>query len=121
MRRAGWCMAICLLLGTLVWAQAGQKAEQKAEQPAADEPAPHEQPSPEQRPTLGPAPAPSLGAGPRTANTSDSRKLIRIRSLYIERIDNALSDRLVLERQPTILFLDLQVLPLQFLADFQLL
>jgi len=91
MRRAGWCMAICLLVGTLVWAQAGQKAEQ----PPADEPAPHEQPPPEQRPTLGPAPAPTLGSGPRTATTNDFRKLMRIHSLYIERIDNALSDRLV--------------------------
>jgi hypothetical protein len=84
-------MAICLLVGTSVWARTGQKAEQ----PPADEPAPHEQAPPEQRPTLGPAPAPTLGSGPRTATTNDSRKLTRIHSLYIERIDNALSDRLV--------------------------
>lgn len=91
MKRAGLCMAICVLAGASIWAQTGQKGQQ----PPADEPAPQEQPPPEQRPTLGPAPAPSLDSGPRTATTNDFRKLLRIHTLYIERIDNALSDRLV--------------------------
>ncbi|HZP01254.1 MAG TPA: hypothetical protein VFD30_13255 [Terriglobia bacterium] len=48
----------------------------------------------QQRPTLGEnPPAPSL-AGPRSYNTVDPRKLRRIRTIYVERIENALSDRL---------------------------
>jgi len=91
MKRVGWCVAICLLVGLSVWAQEGQKQE-----PPGQEEQPPQQPAPpEKRPTLGPAPAPTLGEAPRTALTRDSRKLMRIRSLYIERIDNALSDKLL--------------------------
>ncbi len=46
-----------------------------------------------QRPTLGPPPEPSL-YGPRTSTTTDARKLMRVRSVYVERIDNSLSDKL---------------------------
>ena len=48
----------------------------------------------EQRPTLGPKPGPGE-AGPRTATVNDYRKLMRVRSIYIERMDNKLSDKLV--------------------------
>ncbi len=46
---------------------------------------------PEDRPTLGPAPSLS---GPRSSSISDARKLVRIRTLYVERIDNRLSELL---------------------------
>ena len=49
----------------------------------------------EQKPTLGPAPAPGGVRSPRTATVNDYRKLMRIRSIYVERMDNALSDKLV--------------------------
>ena len=48
----------------------------------------------EQKPTLGPKPGPGE-SGPRTATVNDYRKLVRIRTLYIERMDNDLNERLV--------------------------
>jgi len=48
----------------------------------------------EQKPTLGPKPGPGE-SGPRTATVNDYRKLVRIRTLYIDRMDNDLSERLV--------------------------
>jgi hypothetical protein len=47
---------------------------------------------PPQRPTLGKQ-APSLH-GPRASNTADARKLLRVHRIYVERIDNLLSERL---------------------------
>src|SRR5579872_2377697 len=44
-------------------------------------------------PTLGPA-EPSL-EGPNTATTTDRSRLIHMRTIYIERIDNQLSDKLI--------------------------
>lgn len=52
------------------------------------------QETPSQKPTLGPAPAPSL-AGPRSSTTTDARKLVRIRTIFVERIDNLLSEKLM--------------------------
>jgi len=48
----------------------------------------------EERPTLGPKPGPS-GSSPRTATVNDYRKLMRIRTLYVERMDNDLSEKLM--------------------------
>ncbi len=48
----------------------------------------------EQKPTLGPKPGPSE-SGPRTATVNDSRKLVRIRTLFVERMDNDLNESLV--------------------------
>jgi hypothetical protein len=77
MKRGGCCVVILLLLSSGLAQQAQEQQE-----------------PPQQRPTLGPAPAPSLG-GPRTSTTLDAHKLLHIRRLYIERIDNSLSDRLI--------------------------
>ena len=92
MKRVGGCVAACLLAAFLVWAQPGQKSEQ---------PSPSDQPdrSPQgERPTLGPAPAPTLGGGgPGSATVNDARKLMKIHTLYVERIDNELSEKLVEE------------------------
>jgi len=45
----------------------------------------------QQKPTLGEAP--SLG-GPRNSSTADVRKLLRVRTVFIETIDNSLNDKL---------------------------
>jgi hypothetical protein len=48
------------------------------------------------RPTLGPEPggAPTL-SGPHNSTTNDARRLLRVHTLYVERIDNNLSDKLI--------------------------
>ena len=60
---------------------------------AQDNKAPEKPPA---RPTLGPEPggAPSL-YGPHNSTTNDARRLLRVQALYVERIDNHLSDKLV--------------------------
>jgi len=45
----------------------------------------------QQKPTLGEAPSLS---GPRTSSTTDIRKLLRVRTVYIETIDNSLNEKL---------------------------
>jgi len=45
-------------------------------------------------PTLGPAPPPSLN-GPRSSTTTDPSRLNHVRKIYVERIDNSLSDKLM--------------------------
>jgi hypothetical protein len=81
MKGAASCVVILQLFLTSGWVQAAQESQQQPEQQ-------------QQRPTLGPAPTPSL-RGPRSSTTLDARKLLRIHTLYIERIDNSLSDRLI--------------------------
>jgi hypothetical protein len=78
MKQGAGCLAMLLILGLL---GSAQEAEQQASEP-------------QHRPTLGPAPAPSL-RGPRNSTTNDARKLLRIHTLYVERIDNVLSDHLI--------------------------
>ena len=69
-------------------------------QPAPSEPQEQEETSQEtappslQRPTLGPAPAPSLG-GPRASNIVDPRRLLSIRKVFILRLDNNLREKLM--------------------------
>ena len=64
------------------------------------EPQPEQQPPPEQsapslpRPTLGPAPAPSLGE-PRASNIVDPRRLMKVRKVFILRLDNNLREKLI--------------------------
>jgi len=48
----------------------------------------------EQRPTLGPSPG-SANEGPHNAITTDRGRLLRVRKVYVERIDNRLSDELL--------------------------
>jgi hypothetical protein len=78
MKRSVGLLAIACVLVSVLGAQ-------EAQQPGGEQ---------EQKPTLGPAPGPS-GRGPRTATVNDYRKLMRIRSIYVERMDNALSEKLV--------------------------
>ncbi|MBZ5516247.1 MAG: hypothetical protein LAN62_15625 [Acidobacteriia bacterium] len=74
-----------LLAGAMAWPQ---------EEPSTTEQQPSEQPREQRRPTLGPAPAPSLG-GPRTSSTTDARRLLRVRKIYLEQIENRLTEKLV--------------------------
>jgi hypothetical protein len=85
--RVGYlCLTVLLIAGL---------ARSQQEQPTQEQPPQQsEQQQQPKRPTLGPAPAPSL-YGPRTSNTTDARKLMRVRRIYVERIDNALSEKLV--------------------------
>lgn len=78
-----FCLAMMLLPGLTAGAQQDQQQPEQREQ--------QQQP---RRPTLGPAPAPSL-YGPRTSNTIDARKLTRTRSIYVERMDNSLSEKIL--------------------------
>jgi hypothetical protein len=88
--RVGYlCLALLLIAGLAAWQQEQQTQEQSPQQPEHRKQ--QEQP---RKPTLGPAPAPSL-YGPRTSNTTDARKLMRVRRIYVERIDNSLSEKLV--------------------------
>jgi len=79
MKRSGWLLALVLLWVGVAGAQETQKPEGE----------------PQQRPTLGAQSGPGE-RGPGTATVNDLRKLMRIRSLYIEKMDNALSEKLVL-------------------------
>ncbi len=78
MRRIVVLLALALLLAPLLKAQ-------EAQPQAGDQ---------EQKPTLGPKPGPGE-SGPRTATVNDYRKLVRIRTLYVDRMDNDLSERLM--------------------------
>lgn len=88
--RVGYlCLALLLIAGLAASQQEQQTQEQPPQQPEQR----RQQEAP-RKPTLGPAPAPSL-YGPRTSNTTDARKLMRVRRIYVERIDNSLSEKLV--------------------------
>ena len=79
MKQSGWLLVIAFLLVPVLGAQDAQKSGGEQGQ----------------KPTLGPSPAPGT-RGPQTATVNDYRRLMRIRSIYIERMDNALSEKLVL-------------------------
>lgn len=48
--------------------------------------------APQERPTLGKDG--SQPDGPRTSTTNDARRLMSVRTIYVDQIDNALSDKL---------------------------
>ena len=87
MKSGGRLLAVCFLAGITMWAEAGQKTDQPAPQ------APSQQQ--EERPTLGPRSGPGVVSGPDTSTTTDIKKFMQIHTLYIESIDNSLSDKLV--------------------------
>ena len=82
MRRLSFCLIAVMALCSMSWAQSDQAPEQH----------PPEESKP--RPTLGPS-SPSSPSGPRSSTTTDVRKLVRIKKLFIQSIDNMLSDKLV--------------------------
>ncbi len=73
----------------LVGCSAGWAQDDKGQ----EKPQEKKQEKQQERPTLGPPPAPSL-YGPRTSTTTDSRKLARLRAIFVERMDNRLSEKL---------------------------
>ena len=89
MRSACCWMAFCLLAILTAGARGAQE----------DNPPPQQsqqgQQEQEERPTLGPRNGPPGVAGPLTSTVTDIKKLLRIRTLYIENIDNSLSEKLV--------------------------
>lgn len=94
MKKVIWCVAMCLALGSLGWSQQTGPKHGQGTQDGDDSTG--QSPATEQRPTLGPATGPVVPEGvPSAAHAIDARRLLRIRTLYIERIDNGLSDRLV--------------------------
>jgi len=80
-------LVIGLLASLAIWAQAGQNSNPSNPQGQSGEQ--------NERPTLGPRTGPGIESGPLTSTTTDLRKLMRIHTLYIESIDNSLSDKLV--------------------------
>jgi hypothetical protein len=76
------CLLFCLLFTPTTWAQ----KEAPPQKPPGD--------GSQNRPTLGPPPAQSPN-GPRSSTTSDMQKLTHMRKIFVERIDNQLSDRLM--------------------------
>lgn len=89
MKSGAGYLAICLLAGLAMRAAAGQNPTHTPSSSQGDAPQQSE------RPTLGPRSGPGVEAGPSTATTTDIRKLLRIRTIYVESIDNSLSDKLV--------------------------
>lgn len=89
-------MRVSVLWLSLMLAQglAGQAQDQASEPPPPSDQAPRAEQAPRQRPSLGAQPAPSLH-GPRSSSTTDPRKLIRVRRIFVERMDNKLSEKLL--------------------------
>ncbi len=87
MRIKFWVFAIFLVSCAALW---GQQDNQQRTQGDHAEP---QQPKQQKRPTLGPAPGPTL-RGLGSSTTNDIRKLARIRTIYVEAIDNFLGDKL---------------------------
>ena len=80
-----------VLAATVLLSAAGHPQSQpssKEEVPPAQD-----KPAPTQRPTLGPATAPSL-YGLKTSSISDAHRLVHVHKIYIERMDNALDEKL---------------------------
>jgi hypothetical protein len=89
---------MCLAMGSLAWSQQpGQPGPRRGQTTQDSDDSTTQSPTADQnKPTLGPTTGPVVPEGsPRPANAIDARKLARIRSLYIERIDNELSDKLI--------------------------
>src|SRR5580658_131845 len=84
-------LAICLLLGSVVLARAGQNPNHGGQTNSQGDGAQQVD-----RPTLGPRNGPDTGEpGPPPSATIDLKRLLRIHTLYVENIDNSLSDKLV--------------------------
>ncbi len=82
-------------LAVLAFALGGAASQEPLSGPPDPQAAPQESNPPSmQRPTLGPAPAPSLG-GVRTSRIGDARRLLQVRKVFVQQIDNNLSKKLV--------------------------
>ncbi len=87
-----WFLALYTL--PVAWSQESD-TKQEGSNPPPSQQEPSAKPAPK-RPTLGPAPAPTLmGPGPRTSSTNDPHKLIRVKKVYVERMENGLNEKLI--------------------------
>jgi hypothetical protein len=89
------CALFFLILVSCLALPAQQQPDQQDQQPSQQN---QQQKEEEKRPTLGPAPAPGLGEKPREPATDfvvDAAKLMRVRKIFVEPIDNQLSDKLL--------------------------
>lgn len=77
-------------VGLLLWIALSSTAWAQKEAPPDKPPEAESQ----KRPTLGPSDNLSPG-GPRSSTTTDPQKLTHMRKIYVERIDNQLSDKLM--------------------------
>jgi hypothetical protein len=73
-----------LFCGSLLCAQDQNQRPTLGKEPAPDQ---------EQRPTLGKDEGPSLN-GPRTSTTTNPRRLLAVKAIFVDRIDNSLGDKL---------------------------
>ncbi len=85
-------LVVLILASVSGWTQQQQAQQDQEEQ--AQQTDQQQSQQQQQRPTLGPAPAPTLH-GPKTAAIADWSKLVRVKRIYIERIENALDERLI--------------------------
>jgi hypothetical protein len=77
-------LSVMMVAAVLIQGSAGLPQENKAAEKTQG------------RPTLGPEPGePPTLYGPHNSTTTDARRLMHVRAIFIERIDNKLSDRLV--------------------------
>ena len=91
--RIGFLSTLIFLAIPFVLAQDSDPKGEESTPPSSQQD-PSKKPAP-QRPTLGPAPPPSLGGGPKTSSTTDPRRLVRVKKIYVERMDNNLHERLI--------------------------
>lgn len=77
-------------LGLLLWIAFSSSAWAQKEAP----PQKPTEGETQKRPTLGP-PSTSSPNGPRSSTTTDPQKLTHMRKIFVERIDNQLSDKLM--------------------------
>lgn len=85
-----WLLIVCTL--PLASSQ-DSESKQEGGPPSAEQQEPSPKPAPK-RPSLGPAPPPTL-MGPRTSTTNDPRKLLRVKKVYVERMENNLHEKLI--------------------------
>lgn len=83
-----------LILAVTLWAQEERPRSEQEPAPDQQQDQSQQQQPPQKRPTLGPAPAPTL-YGPKTSNTIDARRLLRVRKIFVERIDNSLGEKIM--------------------------
>ncbi len=84
-------LALFLLAVPVARPDHGQTAQDQQPPPQGQQ-----QQQQQKRPTLGPAPAPSL-RGPRNFNIVDAHRLARVQKVYVERMDNSLGQKLIEE------------------------
>ena len=87
------CLWLLVLLTVPVAGARESDSKQEAPNPPASEQKPSPKPAPK-APTLGPAPPPTLH-GPKTSTTTDPRRLVRVKKIYVERMENGLHEKLI--------------------------